>query len=352
MTYYFLLPDLSAGGAERVSITMARLLRREGRDVRFLCLGSGDGEMRSWIVPEFQLEALGCKRVLSAIPSLCKFLHGHKDVVLFSSREHVSIAALIAGKLAKVPVIVRMPNMPSNRLHKGLGALKWNVIRFVNRRLIPNARTIISQTDTMREEVKAFYRLPDNKVVTIYNPVDKEHVCSEAEQKANPFDTHKPQFLCVGNIAHSKGIDILLQAFAKVHQMMPDACLSIIGRHNTEYANQLRQSVKDDTSIRFLGFIQNPYPYMKHCDVFILPSRMEGFPNVLLEAMCFNKPVAATTCVPIIEKLIQEGENGYYCPTENVEALAECMMKATQLHNISNQYELFQKDRLLQTFPL
>lgn len=52
---YFLLPNLSAGGAERVSITIARLLRKEGFDVEFLNLGHRNGEMLKWIEPEFKM---------------------------------------------------------------------------------------------------------------------------------------------------------------------------------------------------------------------------------------------------------------------------------------------------------
>ena len=82
----------------------------------------------------------------------------------------------------------------------------------------------------------------------------------------------------------------------------------------------------------------------------VLPSRMEGFPNVVLEAMCFNRPVASTTCVAVIKDIIRERQNGFYCEIENADALADCMIKASQLKNIDNNYDLFDLEKLLDVF--
>ena len=70
MKIYFLLPNLSAGGAERVTITIARMLYKEGFDVEFVNIGSRKGEMLEWIEPEFKMTSFNCSRVLGAIPVL------------------------------------------------------------------------------------------------------------------------------------------------------------------------------------------------------------------------------------------------------------------------------------------
>ena len=71
---------------------------------------------------------------------------------------------------------------------------------------------------------------------------------------------------------------------------------------------------------------------------------------MVLEAMCFNKPVASTTCVDVINEIIQSGVNGYTCGIEDAEALANAMVKATQLKNIHNQYDLFDQQGLINCF--
>ena len=350
MTCYFLLPNLSAGGAERVSITFARLLKRQGVSVVFVDFGNGRGEMTRWIGKEFQIVSLGCKRVMAGISRLTAFIKAHPGGIMFSSREHVSIAGIIASQRTKMPIIVRVPNMPSNVLHRGPGEVKWKVIKLVNRLLLRRARYIIGQSEAMRDELISFYHLPPEKVVAINNPVDKEFVVSSADGAANPYEPGHVHFLTVCNVAYSKGIDILLEAFAIVRKSIPQARLTILGRHNTDYARNIVARVRPEDEVQFLGFKDNPYPYMRYCDVFVLPSRMEGFPNVLLEAMCFDRPAVATTCVPVIRQLITPGQNGFHCEVGDVNALAECMTKAVSLHDINNHYGLFDQQRLLSLF--
>ena len=349
MTYSFLLADLGTGGSERVSILMARVLQRHGHQVRFVCLCEGEDEISEWIKPEFEFDILGARRILTALPSLLKYLRSHKDTIMFSSCEYVSLIALIAGRRLGIPVVVRLPNMPSNYLYKGFTEFKWKVIRWFNKRLLPWAKVIIAQTDSMRDEAIARYSLPANKVVTINNPVDKEAILLASEDNDNPFSEGNIQFLAVSNILYSKGIDVLIDSFALVKEKLPAAHLTILGRTTSDYAKEITNRILPSDGVSFLGFKSNPYPYMRHCDVFVLSSRMEGFPNVVLEAMCFNKPIAATTCVPIISKIVTDGVNGFTCQPDDAPALAKCMVESANLHGIQNTYSLFDEHLFCQT---
>lgn len=352
MKIYFLLPDLSAGGAERVSITIARILSKEGFIVEFINFGYPNGEMKSWIEPEFNITNFNCSRTIKAISSLRKFMRENPDALYFSSREHVSIVGLLSARLEKTKIVVRIPNMPKNILYKGLSGIKLKFIKFLNRFLLKTAKIIIAQNVEMKEQLLEFYKLPENKVVVINNPVDKDYIYKSTKGYNNPFIPSEINFLNICNIAYSKGIDVLEKAWLKVKTEIPNAHLYIVGRITTDYAKQVIDKSKDLKDFTFLGFQSNPYPYLKYCDVFVLPSRMEGFPNVVLEAMCFNKPIASTTCVSVIKDIIHEGVNGFYCEIEDADALAECMIKASKLNNINNSYELFNKQTLLNCFRI
>lgn len=347
---YFLLPDLSAGGAERVSITIARILKKSGYTVEFVNFGQPQGEMYDWIVPEFKMTSLGCSRVLSAIPLLYKFMKQHPDAKYFSSREHVNVVGLLCAQMARCKMIVRIPNMPRNTLVKGVAGLKASLIKSVNRCLLRKALWVIAQNKEMRTQLIEFYGLPKERVVAINNPVDKDFVVASAEDAVSPYPKGETVFLNVCNIAYSKGIDVLLKSWTKVKSALPDAHLYILGRNNSEYAQKLMNTVHDGDGVTFLGFQSNPYPYIKFCDCFVLPSRMEGFPNVVLESMCFNRPVASTTCVEVIKDIIVPGENGFYCRIDDANALADIMTKAVKLKHINNRYDLFEKDELLKLF--
>ena len=350
MKIYFLLPDLSAGGAERVSITIARLLCKEGYNVEFVNFGFRVGEMLDWIESEFKMTCLECGRVLNAIPKLIAFMKAHPDSIYFSSREHVSIVGMLAAKMAKRPIVVRIPNMPKNKLSKGIAGLKMIVIKFINQWLLKAAKIIVAQNVEMRNQILEYYRLPNDKVVAINNPVDADYVRASAEGSKNPFHSGEVNFLNVCNIAYSKGLDVLESAWPKVKAAIPNAHMNIVGRNTSDYAQELIAKAQSLSEFTFWGFQSNPYSFLKLCDVFVLPSRMEGFPNVILEALCFNRPVASTTCVAVIKDIIQQGSNGYYCNIEDPDALADCMIKAAELKNIENKYSMFDKELLLSCF--
>lgn len=350
MKIYFLLPDLSAGGAERVSITIARILSKDGFDIEFLNLGSPEGEIKSWIEPEFKITSFGCSRVVKAINLLRKFMRKNPDAVYYSSREHVSIIGLLAAKFEKKQIVIRIPNMPRNKLTTGISGFKSIIIKFINKYLLKYAKVIIAQNNEMKSQLLDFYHLPNNKIVVINNPIDKDYIYKSAEYSDNPYNTNKINFLNISNIAYSKGIDILLKAWIDVKAKIPNAHLYIIGRNTSDYAKQIVENANNLKDITFLGFKNNPYPYLKYCNVFVLPSRMEGFPNVVLEAMCFNRPVVSTTCVSVIKDIIKNGINGYYCNTEDTATLADCMIKAISLNNINNEYNLFDKHLLIDCF--
>jgi glycosyltransferase involved in cell wall biosynthesis len=76
--------------------------------------------------------------------------------------------------------------------------------------------------------------------------------------------------------------------------------------------------------VEFLGGKENPFPEMKKADLFVLPSRSEGFPNVLLEAMALGRPVLAADCETGPDEII-DGENGRLFPVEDDSALADHM---------------------------
>ena len=212
---YLLLPDLSAGGAERVTITIARLLKKNGFDVGFVNIGHPKGEMYDWIVPEFQMISLGCRRVIAAIPKLISFMNKHKEAKFFSSREHVNIIGLLCAKITGREIIVRMPNMPKNKLVSGVSGVKASVITNINKRLLKSGKWVIAQNNEMRKQLIEVYNLQENKVIAINNPVDKEYVLQSAKDANNPYPKNETIFLNICNIAYSKGIDVLLEACCK-----------------------------------------------------------------------------------------------------------------------------------------
>ena len=94
-----------------------------------------------------------------------------------------------------------------------------------------------------------------------------------------------------------------------------------------------------ERKVHCLGYQNNPYPYIKYADCFVLSSRWEGLPNVLIEALHLGTPAAAFRCIPIIERIINDGATGFTAEKENVDSLAQAMSKSVDLGRIQSSYK-------------
>jgi len=150
------------------------------------------------------------------------------------------------------------------------------------------------------------------KIVKIYNPLDTEEILTKAQQPVinYEFDEKVPTFISVGTVFPQKGFDRLL----KVHKRLLDEGFKhkilIVGDgYDFENIKHLKTELGVDETATMLGFTDNPYPYFKNSDFYILSSRYEGFPTVLFEAITLKKKIIATE-VSGVNEMLNNGELG------------------------------------------
>jgi len=346
-----LLPEPECGGAERITLTIARQLKAMGHTLIMVNCGSANGALMSWLKDDETFVSCGKKHTLCAIGKIFRLVEQERPQSIFVSHFNTAFIALLIGIFYRdTKVIVRFPTMPSNRLYTGINGLKERFLYRVNSLLLPSAHYVVAQTEAMRDEIISQYHLPPAQVLTLTNPLDYNVIDKAVEGAASPYPHSGPNFLAVGNISYAKAYDVLLDAFQLVREHIPSAELFIIGRTNNAIGTELLQANQDKSYIHFLDFQANPYPYMKYCDVFVLSSRMEGNPNVIREVMHFNRPVVATQCVPVVSELIEDAKNGYTVPINDPVALASEMQQAISLHSISNKDKSIDTDTLTHIF--
>lgn len=194
------------------------------------------------------------------------------------------------------------------------------------------------------EKIKAlFQNLAQNeaekyKIERIYNPLDTDEILNKAEKavKNYHFDTTVPTFISVGTVFPQKGFDRLL----KVHKKLLDEGLKhkilIVGDgYDFDNIKALKHSLNIDETATMIGFTDNPYPYFKNADFYILSSRYEGFPTVLFEAITLKKKIIATD-VSGVEEMLNDGKYGII--TENSEdGIYLGMKKAISDRNAFNE---------------
>lgn len=128
----------------------------------------------------------------------------------------------------------------------------------------------------------------------------------------------------------------MIKALSIVHKKDGNSHLYFVGKfsENDNYYRAIYNEIINlglQDFVHFVGYTDNPYAWMKYADCFVLPSRIEGLPNSLIEAMYIGKPVVATTCIPVIERIVNDGINGILVKSEDYEAMANAMQSALYL---------------------
>ncbi|CAI8834525.1 glycosyltransferase [Chryseobacterium sp. IT-36CA2] len=201
---------------------------------------------------------------------------------------------------------------------------------------------ILVISDKLKEEMLKIAENDKEKqnVIKIFNPIDKNDTLKKADVEITdyPFSSDLPTFVTVGTVYPQKGYDRLLNIHKKLIDEGLKHQLIIIGDgYDFEtIQNQLNSLGLQDTA-KMLGFSNNPYPYMKKADFYIMSSRHEGFPTIIAEALILNKPISATD-ISGIKDLLQDGKLGNI--TENSEeGIYEGMKKFLTDKNITEEYK-------------
>ncbi len=180
------------------------------------------------------------------------------------------------------------------------------------------------------ESAKSFNPDVEKNAKVIYNPIDVKEIIEKSSQKiqdsisSNKID-HIKSFISIGRIKPGKGYQILLEVHKKLIENRFYHKIYIIGEGDlrTELENKISEYKIEQTFI-FLGARENPYPYVKEVDYFVLPSFSEAYPLVIAESLILQKPVI-TTDVGGIREMMTDGENGIFVQSKNEEELYDAM---------------------------
>jgi glycosyltransferase involved in cell wall biosynthesis len=184
---------------------------------------------------------------------------------------------------------------------------------------------VFAVSEEVRQHCVAVDRIEPSRVETIYNGLDVAD-WNAASQPAKP--SGRIVITTVGNIRRVKGHDIFIKAAAAVATQFPQTSFSIAGEVlEPEYFAELQTLVRDlnlSDRFHFVGGISNLREHLSMADIFVLPSRSEGFSNAIVEAMAASLPVVATNVGGNAEA-VKDGVSGLIVPSEDPAALASAI---------------------------
>jgi glycosyltransferase involved in cell wall biosynthesis len=284
-------------------------------------------------VPLYDLNA---SRVRYAIPAFVRLVRRLRPMVVLSNIGELNLMLLFSRPLLPrgVRLWVRETQMVSDWLKHE--AARPGVLAAFYRHLYPRADGIICPSDAILRDLAENFGTPRIKLTRIYNPIDVERIRNLGRDGPNPHvrpaslphPTPQEHLLACGRLTRVKGFDLLLEAMARVVRARPGTELTILGEGPLDAELKAQAGQLDlGSRVRFPGFQANPYPWIKYADLLVIPSRADGLPNVMLEALALGTPVLGTDCPGGMREILEDCPIGRVAPNGDVRALADAIIE-------------------------
>ncbi len=201
------------------------------------------------------------------------------------------------------------------------------------RRVVARAGGVVAVSRSVADDLCTHFLGLGAKLRVILNPVLTPQVRERLSQPLEgrpipPVQPGMPWIVFVGRFVPSKGLDVLLEAFRRIADKTA-AHLVLLG--DGPLRPKLESMIRDQGlsgPVHFAGFQDNPLPWMREANLLVLPSRHEGLPNVLIEALACGTQIVATDCPGGSAEILKGGQCGQLVPVENPEALAQAMQRS------------------------
>ena len=321
------LPHLEHGGSQVVAVRLANgFAARDDIDVDILLVRRSGIHLND-LSGRIRILDLQGKHALASVPRLVRYLKESRPDCVLSFQGSENIAAAIARQIASVPT--RIVASEHSLLSARTDMPRWRLrVAFQGRRLAYGlVDKVVTVSHAIARDLIQLTGIPESKVVTIHNPIDLEQVDRlSKEELTHPFFRHgTPVILSAGRLGPEKDFETLLRAFARVAAQR-EVYLVILGAGSLKSdLERLKIALGLKERVDFPGFVPNPFPFMAQASLFVLSSRYEGFPNVLIEAMACGCPVVSTDFQGVREAL-GDSEFGLISPVADPVSLADNMV--------------------------
>lgn len=329
MKLSFVFTTMTIGGVGKVFCDLANGLVDKGVDIDFV-LYKAAGPLLDDLDPRVNVVCLGVLRhpwSLFAFPPLLRYLGRRRPDVVLSAVSGPNVAVLLALAL------LRARSRAVVTYHASVGSESISgLLRRLQNRLYRRADRVVAVSEGVAHELADATAIPRHHIRVIPNPVDLERIAAAAREPVTENDWFEPGappvILGVGRLHPQKDFDKLLDAFALVRRKTRARLLVLGDGPSRQQLEVLAGTLGLSDDVSFPGFARNPYKYMARAAVFVLPSRFEGLPTVLIEALACGCPVVSTDCPHGPREILEDGRWGQLVPVGYVSGLEAAIEQA------------------------
>ncbi len=310
-TILFILPTLTAGGAERVFSFVAQNIDNDKFDSSLLVTGLKKDA--AYHIENIPLTFLEKKRVLFSVFDIFKYLAKHKPDVVLSSIGHLNtVMGLMSIFFLKTKFIIRVASVVTimNEIHDSkkdfnISSKVRDILAKISYKLVDK---IICQSEDMSTDFISNYKVSQKKVEVINNPITK-HYPIKKEHVSTPI-----KFITIGRLSKEKGHLRILKSLSEVKFNFN---YTIIG--TGPFKEEIFKSIEQydlGEKITYIPYTNEVSKYLSTSDLFLQGSYVEGFPNTVLESCYVGTPVLAYNVPGGTKEIIQHEINGYLVNNE------------------------------------
>lgn len=282
---FIIIPKFKIGGAEKVMINIANELTKYDLQIYFITLTKTKKIALNKKIIQI---CLNSSKVFFSILKIRNLINKLKPDVCFSTISHTNVALFIASKLAKHRCKIFLRE--SNNLFQSI-RVKNFLYRFFFFKLVKISyknSILITPSKLLSLSLKKKFGI-NKKVFYLNNPVTIKNLNFNLKKK---FD-----FINIGSLTEQKDHFTLLKAFRIANLKIKNLKLLIIGEGHLK-KKLLNYTLKHNfkKNVKILSYKKNIFKYLKQSRIFILSSKYEGYPNVLLDAAVAELPIISTNC--------------------------------------------------------
>ncbi|SHJ11853.1 glycosyltransferase [Algibacter luteus] len=303
----FVLPTLTAGGAERVISFISQNINKKKYDAKLLV--TGHKKDAAYEIENIEVKFLEKRRVLNAVPNIFWYLIKQRPNVVLSSIGHLNIVmGLMSPLIFKTKFIIREASVISlmGKIHNESTTNKtFNIYSFLSRRSFRMVDKIICQSKDMADDFTNIYNVKKQNVVIINNPITNFHPLKET----NTDSSKAAKFITVGRLSKEKGQLRVIELLSKLKFPFHYTIIGDGPLKDTIFEAIKLNHLED--RFTYIPFTNEVSKHIAANDMFLQGSYVEGFPNTVLESCFVGTPVLAFNVPGGTKEIIQHQVNGY-----------------------------------------
>ena len=314
------MPSIEGGGVEKNLFIIANYFSSKDNNIKLITASKGfDQKFKNIDIIKPKLSFLKNTsrkfKYLICLLELLKLILSEKNISVFSFQ--ANLYCIIVCKIFKIKVIIRSNSSPT-------GWSKNSLKKFIFKYLLGLADKVIVNSIDFKKQFKVLFNI---NAKCIYNPLNKIEILKHSKEPIKfPFykkNKKSLRIITIGRFTDQKDHQTLLKSLNEIKDKI-DFKLLIIGRGVNKY--KISNYIKENNlknNVKILPFQNNPFKYLIMSDLFILTSKFEGLPNVLLEAAVLKKFIISTNCPTGPREILQNGKGGFLFKIGDYKSLSQ-----------------------------